>query len=294
MRTDCEILSSHPTTEGAGVRLRRVFGFAEAPRFDPFLLLDDFRSSNPADYLPGFPWHPHRGIETITIMLEGRIEHGDSLGNAGIIGAGDVQWMTAGSGIIHQEMPKGSETGRLEGLQLWLNLPAADKMIAPKYRDVTADQIPEIDTGSNARVRILAGTLHGVQGPVRDAITQPDVFLVTIHARGQFSYDASPERIVLAYVLDGVLHTDPETGRRPAEAGNLVSWSQGGAIRVRAERRGARLLFLSGRPLHEPVAWRGPIVMNTEEELLAAFEEYRAGTLLRPDPSVERSTHASQ
>ena len=280
MSADCEILASHPTIEGAGVRLRRAFGFAEAPRFDPFLLLDDFRSTNPDDYLPGFPWHPHRGIETITLMLEGRIEHGDSLGNTGTITPGGVQWMTAGSGIIHQEMPKGSKHGHLAGLQLWLNLPAEHKMIAPQYRDVTTDQIPEIDAGPGVRVRVIAGTLRGIEGPIRDAIANPDVFLVTVDRHGQFAHSVPADRIALAYVLEGAVHVDSESGRE-VQAGSLAAWMEGGAIQLMAEREKAFVLLLAACPLREPVAWRGPIVMNTEQELRTAFEEYQAGTFLR-------------
>ena len=280
MQTDLEILSSHPTIEGAGVHLRRVFGFAEVPHFDPFLLLDDFRSSNPADYLPGFPWHPHRGIETITLMLEGRVEHGDSLGNTGVIGPGDVQWMTAGSGIIHQEMPKGEEDGRLAGLQLWLNLPATHKMMPPRYRDVTTDQIPEIDTGRGARVRVIAGAFDGAMGPVQDALARPEVLLVTLDADGQFVRNVPPGQRALTYLLDGAVRANPG-GDRTVEAKHLAAWPRGGSIELKADEQGARLLWLSAHPLHEPVAWRGPIVMNTQEELRTAFEEFRAGTFLR-------------
>jgi quercetin 2,3-dioxygenase len=282
------VLRSVPTTEGAGVRLRRAFGYAQVPRLDPFLMLDDIHCSNPADYLGGFPWHPHRGIETITYVIEGLVEHGDSLGNRGAIGAGDVQWMTAGCGVIHQEMPCMSPTGIMWGLQLWANLPAESKMMPPRYRDVTARDIPSVVLDSGVTVRVVCGEVAGTSGPVRDIVIDPTMLDVTVPAGGAYAHPVEPGHTAFAYVLDGAgWFGEPVEGwrARPLEEPHgpeeLVLYAhEGDEIAVTAEADGVRFLLLTGRPLGEPVAWRGPIVMNTEEELRTAFAEFEQGTFL--------------
>jgi redox-sensitive bicupin YhaK (pirin superfamily) len=292
-----KVLKGKPTMEGAGVHLSRVFGFPEVPEFDPFLLLDDFRSDNPDHFLKGFPWHPHRGIETITYVLAGDVEHGDSLGNKGIIGSGDVQWMTAGSGIIHQEMPKGDAGGRMYGFQLWANLPAAQKMMNPRYRDVTAGQIPEVRLQGGATVKIIAGEVSGTKGPVGDIVIDPEYIDVTVAAHAEFTHPTKPGHTVFAYVIDGRgyfcreknpftyevegrnyfdLERDPFVGD-----GSLVLFGDGEEVAVFTEDHPVRFLLISGRPIGEPVAWYGPIVMNTREELRIAFEEYENGTFIK-------------
>ncbi len=297
LRTIRQVWRARPVVEGAGVHLRRVFGNQEAPRLDPFLLLDDFRSEDPAEYLPGFPWHPHRGIETITYVIRGDVEHGDSLGNRGDITAGDVQWMTAGSGIIHQEMPKGDDRGRMGGFQLWANLPASHKMMAPRYRDVKRDQIPEITLEGGAMVKVIAGQVDGVQGPVRDIVTDPEYFDVVVPVGAGFHHPVKREHTVFAYVTSGRGYFDP--GRDPyarAEVGRnyfdmerdcrigpeaLVLYGEGDAVSVTAGEEPVSFLLVSGKPIGEPVAWYGPIVMNTAEEVRTAFEEYRKGTFIK-------------
>jgi redox-sensitive bicupin YhaK (pirin superfamily) len=292
-----KVLKGKPTMEGAGVHLKRVFGFSEVPAFDPFLLLDDFRSDNPDHFLKGFPWHPHRGIETITYVLKGDVEHGDSLGNKGIIGSGDVQWMTAGNGIIHQEMPKGDEDGRMYGFQLWANLPSGQKMMDPRYRDVTAGQIPEVRLSNGARVRIIAGEVSGVRGPVGDIVIDPEYIDVTVPANSGFTHPTKRGHTVFAYVIDGrgyfCREKNPFTyevegrnyfdlKRDPfVENGSLVLFDDGEEIAASTEEQGVRFLLISGRPIGEPVAWYGPIVMNTREELQLAFEEYQKGTFIK-------------
>lgn len=291
-----KVLRSKPTIEGAGVHLRRAFGFGEVPMFDPFLLLDDFRSDKPSDYLKGFPWHPHRGIETITYLLRGAVEHGDSMGNSGVIGPGDVQWMTAGSGIIHQEMPKGDKKGSMWGFQLWANLPAAQKMMGPRYRDVTSSTIPEVDL-KNARIRIICGKIKGTQGPVRDIVIDPEYLDITVPPRSEFSHPVRRGYTAFAYVIDGegyfCREKDPfsyETegvnyfdfqGKPFLSDHSLVLFGDGDQIIVSTEEKPVRLLFMSGKPLREPVAWYGPIVMNTREELRIAFDEYNRGTFIK-------------
>jgi redox-sensitive bicupin YhaK (pirin superfamily) len=259
-------LHAKPTLEGAGVHLNRVFGYHEAPAFDPFLLLDDFRSADPEKYLPGFPWHPHRGIETITYMIEGSVEHGDSLGNKGLISAGDVQWMTAGSGIIHQEMPKGDDSGRMGGFQLWANLPASQKMMAPRYRDVTAAQIPEVTLEDGVKIRIICGKVGKTQGPVRDIVIEPEYLDITVPAGAEYLHPAGPGHTVFTYGLGD---------------NTLNLYGQGDHVRLAAGKSDLRVLLMAGKPIGEPVAWYGPIVMNTEEELKTAFEEYRNGTFIK-------------
>jgi redox-sensitive bicupin YhaK (pirin superfamily) len=272
--------ASRPTVEGAGVRLRRVFGFDEMPVLDPFLLLDDFRGDDPKEYLAGFPWHPHRGIETITYMLDGTVEHGDSLGNSGVIHPGEVQWMTAGSGIIHQEMPKGDASGRMGGFQLWANLPASHKMMDPRYRDVTASTIPVVETRGGATVRVIAGEVEGTAGPVGDVVIQPEYLDVSVPAGASFRHAVPAGHTVFAYVIEGSGSFEPEA-RTPTRAGYLVQYEDGNELTVEPAESGVRFLLVSGRPIREPVAWYGPIVMNTEEELQVAFREYRYGTFIK-------------
>lgn len=271
------ILTRQPTTEGAGVRLNRVFGYNEAPTFDPFLMLDDFRSDTPEEYLKGFPRHPHRGIETITYVLKGDVEHGDSLGNKGIISSGDVQWMTAGSGIIHQEMPKGDKKGAMYGFQLWANLPASQKMIPPKYRDITADRIPEISMQNNIRIKVIAGNIAGKQGPMADIVIDPEFLDCDVPAGETFIHEVDPTYTAFIYVIGGSGTTD----NKFIENGNLVLFENGEYLSITAADENLRFLVLTGKPLKEPVAWRGPIVMNTQEELAIAFQEYRDGTFIK-------------
>ena len=293
---------SQPTLEGAGVHLRRAFGFGDTSETDPFLLFDDFRNDDPERYRAGFPWHPHRGIETITYVLAGRVEHGDSLGNHGSLGTGDVQWMTAGSGIVHQEMPQGDAAGRMHGFQLWANLPASLKMTTPRYQDVGAGDIPEVVDDDGTRARVLCGSFWGATGPVDGIAAEPrylDVSVppgrtrrlpveVGLHAfayvfAGSGSFrDASPPRPVRTEAVGEPLPA--ATARADdgeAENRTLVLFDRGDEVIVRAGERGIRFLLVSGRPLEEPVAWHGPIVMNTHAELDQAYAELRAGTFLR-------------
>jgi redox-sensitive bicupin YhaK (pirin superfamily) len=293
-----KVVKSKPTIEGAGVHLKRAFGFYEVPSFDPFLLLDDFHSNDPAHYQAGFPWHPHRGIETITYMFEGRVEHGDSMGNKGVIGPGEVQWMTAGGGIIHQEMPKGARTGAMWGCQLWANLPAADKMMPPRYREVKAKEIPEAALKSGTRIKVICGEVEGVRGPVQDVVTAPQYLDVSMPAGSEFTHAVKPGHTAVAYVLQGEGFFDERRdafSRQMFGAGwwdaaprcvcgaeSLVLYEkEGDRVAISTEKQPVRFLLLSGRPLGEPVAWYGPIVMNTQEELRVAFEEYQNGTFIR-------------
>ena len=273
-------LKSRSTMEGAGVRLKRAFGYAD-PSLDPFLLLDDFHSDNPDDYMAGFPWHPHRGIETITYMLHGRLEHGDSMKNSGIIGAGDVQWMTAGSGIIHQEMPKKDENDSLlAGFQLWANLPASHKMMNPRYRDITKDQIPEVVLNDNVKVKIICGEINGVKGPVQDVITDPEYLDVSIEPNSEFRHSIANDHNIFAYVIEGEATLDPIKDEIVG-AEHLVIFREGDEVLIQTKDKSVRFLLISGKPIGEPVAWRGPIVMNTEEELRLAFNEYNKGTFIK-------------
>ena len=278
------VQESVPTLEGAGVRLRRVFGFGDTPGLDPFLLLDDFRGDNPDDYVAGFPWHPHRGIETITYMLEGKIEHGDSLGNRGTIGPGDVQWMTAGGGIIHQEMPAGDAQGRMGGFQLWANLPRAQKMMDPRYREVPAREIPEAVVGGGVRIKVLAGRAAGLHGPVRDVVIEPLYLDVALPPGARFTQPIPRGHNAFAFVFQGRACFPAAAGRDETcvDHGALVVLGDGDEVRLTTRDETARLLLVAGKPLGEPVAWRGPIVMNTEAELDQAFEDYRNGTFARP------------
>jgi hypothetical protein len=295
------VIQSRPTIEGAGVKLRRAFGFGNTSDFDPFLLLDDFRNEHPEDYLAGFPWHPHRGIETITYVLSGTVQHGDSLGNHGSLGAGDVQWMTAGSGILHQEMPKGDERGRMHGFQLWANLPRSLKMTDPRYQDILAKDIPEIVEDDGSRVRVICGDFWGKTGPVEGVAADPRYLDVWIPPRVQKTLPVESSRHAFAYVFEGsgtfrdasaprgVLTERVGEGTGVADApvrddtGNrsLVLFDSGDEIIVRAGDEGLRFLLVSGRPLEEPVAWAGPIVMNSEAELERAYAELRHGTFIK-------------
>ena len=274
------IIKSRSIIEGAGVRLKRAFGYAD-PTLDPFLLLDDFHSDDPNDYLAGFPWHPHRGIETITYMLHGQVEHGDSMDNSGVIGAGDVQWMTAGSGIIHQEMPKKNVNDPvLAGFQLWANLPASHKMMAPRYRDITKEQIPEVIVNDNVRVKIICGQINGVKGPVQDIITNPEYLDISMDTNSEFKHSINNTHNVFAYVIEGEAIFDSSKDTL-VNVENLVIYRDGDEVVVRTKEMPVRFLLISGKPIGEPVVWRGPIVMNTQEELKIAFREYSQGTFIK-------------
>jgi quercetin 2,3-dioxygenase len=268
-----------PTLEGAGVRLRRSFSNPEVPLFDPFLLLDRFGSSNPADYLAGFPWHPHRGIETITYVLDGRIEHGDSLGNSGVIASGDVQWMNSGSGIVHQEMPQRTE-GSFTGFQLWLNRPAREKMSTPAYRGLTGEQIPRVPTGAGGEVKVVAGSFRGVDGPVRGISVDPEYLDVRLAPGEALEFAVPAGRNAFAHAIDGA-GTFGGTDRAPVSAGETVRFGDGELVRASGGSEGARFLLASGRPIGEPVAWYGPVVMNTPDELATAFRELRSGEFVK-------------
>jgi redox-sensitive bicupin YhaK (pirin superfamily) len=273
------VSASQPTMEGAGVKLRRAFGFGDTAATDPFLLLDDFRGDDPRDYLKGFPWHPHRGIETITYILEGTVEHGDSMGNSGAIGAGDVQWMTAGSGIIHQEMPKPGPGGRMGGFQLWANLPASQKMMDPRYRGITSADIPVVPGPDGVRTRVICGEVDGTRGPVRDVVIEPEYLDIEIPAGARFEHATVPGHTVFAYVFQGRVRFGSGSGW--VEHEHLALLEDGDRLEIGAGDSTSRLLLISGTPLREPVAWHGPIVMNTREELRIAFEEYQNGTFIK-------------
>jgi len=275
-----QLYRSRATLEGAGVHLKRAFGNSETPLFDPFLMLDDFRSDNPEHYLKGFPWHPHRGIETITYVLSGDVEHGDSMGNQGVITTGDVQWMTAGSGVIHQEMPQGDERGTMQGFQLWANLPAAEKMRDPRYQDVKAIQIPVVRLDNGPEIKVICGQVGNVQGPVRDIVTDPEYLDISLPAHGKYQHPTKPGHTVLAYVISGRGYFDE---RKEQMLGNedLVLFGDGERVVVTTGDEPVRFLLLSGQPIGEPIAWYGPIVMNTQEELKKAFEEYSDGTFIK-------------
>jgi redox-sensitive bicupin YhaK (pirin superfamily) len=296
-----QILSTKTTIEGAGVKLQRAFGFGKTAEFDPFLLLDDFRNDNPADYLAGFPWHPHRGIETITYVLAGEVAHGDSLGNKGRMTAGDVQWMTAGSGILHQEMPKGDDAGRMHGFQLWANLPAALKLTDPRYQDIPASAIPEVTEDDGSHVRIICGEFWGKKGPVEGVATESNVAAryvdISVPSGKTKRIKVETTRNAFAYVFAGsgsfrdastpqAVLTEPAADPNAApvyDAKNhsLVLFDRGDEIVVHAGPEGIRFLLVSGKPLEEPVAWYGPIVMNTQAQLQQAMSELRDGTFIR-------------
>ena len=298
-----EVIHPKPTLEGAGVRLQRGFGFGNTSEFDPFLLFDDFRNDNPRDYLAGFPWHPHRGIETITYVLAGTVEHGDSLGNRGSLGAGDVQWMTAGRGILHQEMPQGDAQGRMHGFQLWANLPASLKLTAPRYQDVQGKDVPEVTDDDGTRVRVVVGDFWGQKGPVEGVAAEPRYLDVSVPPGKQKRLPVESSRHAFAYVFAGSgsfrdasapqavqneLTGDYDPPSPPATAdrsvvGNrsLILFDSGDEIVVQAGDEGIRFLLVSGRPIEEPVAWYGPIVMNTQAEIRQAMRELQLGTFIR-------------
>ena len=278
-RTIKQVFKSKPTLEGAGVHLKRAFGYWEAPQLDPFLLLDDFHSANPADYMSGFTWHPHRGIETVTYMLHGEIEHGDNLGNKGVIASGDVQWMSAGSGIVHQEMPLKSKT-QLWGLQLWVNLPAARKMSAPQYREIKRSQIPGIEYSDGVRMKIIAGKIGDTRGPAQDIAVDPEYLDIQISPYQKLAYCIKKGYTVFAYVLDGQVFFDYKSTEVMSPE-SLILYKDGEQIQITARHTPLHFLLISGLPIGEPVAWRGPIVMNTNEELQLAFQEYHDGTFIK-------------
>jgi redox-sensitive bicupin YhaK (pirin superfamily) len=292
------IWKSRATIEGAGVHLKRAFGFQEVPRLDPFLLLDDFHSNKPAEYLAGFPWHPHRGIETITYVLHGEVEHGDSMANKGIISPGDVQWMTAGSGIIHQEMPKGAPSGLMWGFQLWANLPASQKMMDPRYRDVKQSQIPDIELDSGVKVKIICGKVNKESGPVKDIVIEPEYLDVHVPPKTAFSHPVKTGHTAFAYLIEGRGYFDQERDsfKHEVVGANYFDFQRecllgpeslalferaGDQIKVTTEESSVRFLLVSGKPIGEPVAWYGPIVMNTQKELRIAFDEYQKGTFIK-------------
>jgi redox-sensitive bicupin YhaK (pirin superfamily) len=259
-----KIISSKPTVEGAGVHLKRAFGFDEVPQLDPFLLLDDFHSDNPPDYIKGFPWHPHRGIETITYVLYGRVEHGDS-----------------GSGVIHQEMPKGQEDGLMWGFQLWANLPASHKMMDPRYQDVKGHQIPEVTLDKGVKAKIICGEVGGVKGPVEDIVIDPEYLDITIPSKCNFTYPVKKGYTVFAYVIEGEGYFDADRDSNVIGSENLIIFDDGDEVSVTTEEKTLRFILVSGKPIGEPVAWQGPMVMNTQEELRIAFEEYQNGTFIK-------------
>ncbi|SFJ84465.1 hypothetical protein SAMN04488082_10852 [Desulfomicrobium apsheronum] len=271
------IYKGEPVTEGAGVKLRRVFGYYEAPDFDPFLMFDDFRSDRPEDFKRGFPWHPHRGIETITYVIKGDVEHGDSMGNTGVISSGDVQWMTAGSGIVHQEMPKGDANGSMHGFQLWANLPAAEKMMVPRYRGLTAAQIPQTTLDDGTLIKVIAGQVGDVHGPMDDIVIQPKYLDCLVPSGIGFTHALPGDHTAFIYVIEGggTVEGQAVTNR------DLVLFGPGDSLAVKAGPEGIRFLLISGLPLGEPIAWRGPIVMNTKAELDLAFKEYHEGTFIK-------------
>jgi len=292
-----KVMKSRPTLEGAGVHLKRAFGFGETEMFDPFLLLDDFRGDDPELYRRGFPWHPHRGIETITYILRGTVKHADSLGNGGVIGAGDIQWMTAGSGIIHEEMPSGDADGKMYGFQLWANLPRINKMMSPRYQEAKSTQIPVVTVANGVTVRVICGEVAGQRGPIQNVIIEPEYIDVTIPAGTAYTHPTRPGHTVFAYVIEGQAcfcdENDPYAyeaegsnyfdTQRDALLGNgtLVVFSDGDQIQVATRETGTRFLLMSGRPIREPVAWYGPIVMNSAEELRSAFEELQNGSFIK-------------
>ena len=281
-----QVSRAHATLEGAGVHLHRAFGYGEVPLFDPFLMLDDFRAGdNPADYLSGFPWHPHRGIETVTYMLEGKVEHGDSMGNSGAVGPGDIQWMTAGSGIIHQEMPKPVH-GRMGGFQLWVNLPRSHKMMRPRYQEIKSQQVPTVTPAPGVSVKVISGELDGVRGPVRDIITTPSYFDVSIDEGVEFSFSIKKGDTVAAYVIGGT-GIFGDISRVPVENRDMLLFGDGDVVNAVSLNRPFRFLLFTGKPLGEPVAWGGPIVMNTQEEVRQAIFEYRTGTFIKENQAIK-------
>lgn len=292
---------AQPTLEGAGVNLHRAFGFHNPSAFDPFLLFDDFRNEDPEKFKAGFPWHPHRGIETITYVLSGTVDHADSLGNEGSLGAGDIQWMTAGSGIMHQEMPKPGQGGQMHGFQLWANLPSSLKMTAPRYQDVPSTAIPEVIDDDGTRVKVIVGEFWGRRGPVDGIAADPQYLDVFVPAGVRKTFKVETERHAFAYIFEGSgsfrdasqpfgvrvekevngeeLHLRDLSGNR-----TLVQFDRGDEVTVQAGETGIRFLLVSGKPLKEPVAWHGPIVMNTGDELREAIRDLQNGTFIKAQP----------
>jgi redox-sensitive bicupin YhaK (pirin superfamily) len=278
MKKVVESLTIQETLEGAGVKLHRGFGYYEVPKFDPFLLFDDFSSNNPTDYLAGFPWHPHRGIETVTYILDGDVRHKDSIGNAGVIRKGDIQWMTAGSGIIHEEMPEG--TGGIKGFQLWVNLPKSHKMMRPRYQDIAAKSVPDTISSQGAHVRVIAGVEGDIRGPVADVVMSPTYIDVTLVGGGRYSRLLTEGHTAFVYIFDGALGIGNDDAIIYPKGKILLLEKEGEGVEIVAGPHGARFLLVSGVPIGEPVSWRGPIVMNTDEEIQQAFSELREGTFL--------------
>lgn len=278
VRKIAEIIEPQPVVEGAGVRLKRSIGTRTLDHVDPFLLLDDFTSKNPADYRAGFPLHPHRGIETVTYLLAGAVRHKDTLGNSGEIGAGEVQWMTAGRGILHEEMPQAPPEG-IFGFQLWVNLPAKLKMTAPRYQNIAAGEIPEVRRGG-ATIRVIAGSVDGVSGPISGIAAEPTYLDIALATGGSFIHSISRGHSAFAYLFEGAARFGGDdssivTGPR------LVVLGDGDGVEVRADSNPGRFLLVSGKPLNEPIARYGPFVMNTQEEIQQTLRELQAGTFIR-------------
>jgi quercetin 2,3-dioxygenase len=292
-----QIIEAHPAIEGAGVKIQRAFGFGQTEQFDPFLLFDDFRNEYPEDYLAGFPWHPHRGIETITYVLAGTVHHGDSLGNKGMLSNGDVQWLTAGSGIMHQEMPKGDKQGRMHGFQLWANLPASHKMMNPRYQDIKSQEIPEVTDDDGTHIRIVCGNFWGKTGPVKGIAADPQYLDIWVPPGKRKTLPVETTRHAFAYIFEGsgtfrdastpagirTEYVDINQNSAHGFSGNrsLILFDRGDEITIQAGDSGIRFLLVSGKPLDEPVAWYGPIVMNTQEEINEAMSDLRAGTFIK-------------
>ena len=270
------------TLEGAGVKLKRVLGNNDVSTLDPFLLLDHFGSDNSEDYIKGFPWHPHRGMETVTYMWAGEVEHGDSMDNKGVIKSGDVQWMTAGSGIIHQEMPQ-KYSGLMQGFQLWVNLPAKKKMVDPKYRGILKEQIPTVQK-DGLKIKVIAGKMDGIQGPVRDLAIDIEYFDIELAPGKAFEHATAKDDTVFAYVVEGAV----EVQGKNIMQGQCVVFGKGDSVKI-CSTKDSHFLFVSGKPLNEPVAWRGPIVMNTQEELDTAFKELDLGTFIKSNSSLKKN-----
>ncbi len=273
------IIVGQLTSDGAGVKLTRILGHNTQELTDPFLMLDFFGSDNPDDFKAGFPSHPHRGIETVTYMLDGMVEHSDSMGNKGIIGKGDIQWMTAGSGIIHEEMPK-YEHGKMYGFQLWVNLPAVSKMIAPRYQDIAAVNIPVVEIENGIKVKVLAGTFHGIEGPVKNIIAEPQYFDVQMPENAELLIPIADDHNVFAYLYEGTASFD-EKSNKPLLTGQGALFGSGNQIKVLTHDSKARFIIIAGKPIKEAIAWYGPIVMNTNEELNTAFRELRTNTFIK-------------
>ncbi|MFZ4523908.1 MAG: pirin family protein [Bacteroidales bacterium] len=273
------IIKGQATSDGAGVKLTRILGHNTQDILDPFLLLDFFGSDNPDDFMAGFPSHPHRGIETVTYMLDGRVEHSDSMGNSGVIGKGDIQWMTAGSGIIHQEMPQ-YEGGRMRGFQLWVNLPSASKMIHPRYQDIPASKIPVVELQNKTRVKVLAGTFQGIRGSVENIVADPEYLDVEIPENSELLIPVDANHTVFSFLYEGAANFD-ESQQNTLHAGEGALFGQGEYVRVQTGAEKARFILIAGKPIKEPIAWNGPIVMNTQEELNTAFRELRSGDFIK-------------